>query len=353
MYTADCTPRPIPAASTALRQRGITLVELMVSITIGLLLLAGITLLISQQSSSSNELDKASRQIENGRYAMQLLQQEMQLAGYYGEFSTPPGAPGALPDPCATAVSSIDSALPLHVQGVDSPATGLTGCLADADHVPGTDILVIRRADTTAISPASAVAGQVYIQATQAGYVMGTGSDISVFTLKKKDNTTLADLRKFMVTIFYVSPCNVKGGNSCSSASDNGKPIPTLKRLDLSVNSSGNAAFVETALVEGIENLQIDYGIDSDGDGAPDMIDNDGDGVPDSYNKSPALTDWPNVMTARISLLARNNDISAGYTDTKTYQLGMESVGPFRDAYKRHAFTQVVRFVNPSGRREQ
>ena len=346
MDTADRISHPTPAQSTigtARFQQGMTLVELMVSITIGLLLVAGITLLISQQSSSSNELDKASRQIENGRYAMQLLQQEIQLAGYYGEFSSLPAPPAALPSPCATTVSAIQPALPLFVQGYDSPALGLTSCLANADHVPGTDILVIRHADTTPIPLASAAAGQVYIQATQAAYVMGTGSDTSVFTLKKKDNTTLADLRKFMVTIFYVSPCNVKSGDACSSTSDNGRPIPTLKRLDLSVNSSGTATFVETPLVEGIENLQIDYGIDNDGDGAPD-----------SYNKSPALTDWPNVMTARISLVARNNDPSTGHTDTKTYQLGDEgSVGPFSDGYKRHAFTQVVRFINPSGRREQ
>ena len=66
-------------------QAGLSLVELMISIAIGLALMAGITMLISQQSTASSELNKASRQIENGRYASQVLRDDIELAGYYGE----------------------------------------------------------------------------------------------------------------------------------------------------------------------------------------------------------------------------------------------------------------------------
>jgi type IV pilus assembly protein PilW len=52
-------------------------------------------------------------------------------------------------------------------------------------------------------------------------------------------------------------------------------------------------------------------------------------------------------------LLARNNDITAGYQDTKTYNLGgAGTVGPLNDSYKRHAYNELVRVINPSGRRE-
>src|SRR5512140_3027583 len=97
------------------RQRGMTLIEWMVSITIGLILLAGLAALIAQQSRTQAELDKSSRQIENGRYAMQLMQDDIQLAGYYGEYADPPlptlslsETPARLPKPCSVATDRAD-----------------------------------------------------------------------------------------------------------------------------------------------------------------------------------------------------------------------------------------------------
>ncbi|QDZ27208.1 PilW family protein [Noviherbaspirillum sp. UKPF54] len=340
------------------RHAGLSLVELMVAITIGLLLVLGITTLITQQSSASNELSKSSQQIENGRYAMQLLQDDIELAGYYGEYYNLAAAPATMPDACATAAADLDAAIPLPIQGYDSPSTipdPLSACLSDANHVAGTDILVIRRTDTTSIPIASAAAGQVYLQSgldvsLNFSKVMGTGSDTTVFTLKKKDGS-LAPLRKYLVDIYYVSPCNVPAsGSACTGSSDdNGKPVPTLKRMQLSV-SGGAPAFAVTPLVEGIQNLQLDYGIDTDSDGAPDYY------TSGTYQQdgATALTtaDWANIVTIRINLLARNNETSVGYVDKKTYNLGNAgTVGAFNDGYKRHLFSGIVRVVNPSGRK--
>lgn len=331
------------------RQGGLSLVELMISAAIGLVLLAGITTLIVQQSGIRDELEKSSRQIENGRYAMQILSDDIHHAGFYGQYGSLAAAPATLPDPCATSLAALDPAMTLPIQGYDSPATvpaPLSACLPDANHVAGTDILVIRRAETATTALAGAATGQVYLQTTPASYVLGSGTDTSVFTLKNKDGTTAADLRKFYAHIYFVSPCSqpASGGSTCTgSTDDNGRPIPTLKRLELGV-AGGAAAFSVVPLVEGIENFQLDYGIDTTGDGSPD-----------SYVTAPASTaDWANVMAIRVNLLARNNDPTTGQQDTKTYSLGMAgSVGPFNDAYKRHAYSELVRAINPSGRREQ
>ena len=85
-------------------QRGFTLVELMVSMVLGLLIvLALITLLINVNRNNS-ELSRTNRLIENGRFALQLLQADVAHAGYWGghvrQFDdstgstsvTPPGA---------------------------------------------------------------------------------------------------------------------------------------------------------------------------------------------------------------------------------------------------------------------
>ena len=366
------SPPPLHYPAGNLRhQRGMTLVEWMVSMTIGLILLAGLTTLIAQQSSTQAELEKSSRQIENGRYAMQLLNEDIQMAGYYGEFSNVAGLapPGVLPDPCLKTIVGIETAMAFQVQGYDSLATtsSLLTCINPNDHVPGTDILVVRRvssAESDLLTPAVAAAaagGQIYLQSglTSSGLEftkkMATGATTSEFTLLNKDGT-LASLRKFLVHIYFVSPCSVPSGSNCSNAADGGKPIPTLKMLELS--AAGNATtMITTALVEGIENMQIDYGIDTTGDGSPDG---------QFVATTAAVADWANLVALRVHLLARSTESSAGFVDPKIYSMGfnssaaLQTVTPSTDAYgnnvrsyKRRFFSQLIRVVNPSSRRDQ
>src|SRR3989338_670495 len=80
-------------------QRGLSLVELMISITIGLLILSSLTTLFVNQSRTRAELDKSNRMIDNGRYALELLSDNLKLAGFYGNY-TPSGTPADTPDPC-------------------------------------------------------------------------------------------------------------------------------------------------------------------------------------------------------------------------------------------------------------
>ena len=341
------------ALTSCKREAGLSLIELMIALTLGLLLVAGITTLIARQSSTRAEFEKASRKIENGRYAMQLLKDEIEHAGFYDQFTDTGAAPATLPDPCETVGINLGAALPLALQGYDSLAsiTGVVSCVANANRKPGTDILVVRRADTTTLIPVTAaVAGQPYIQTGQASAnvavtsVVGTGSDTTIFTLLNKDGS-VAKLRKYLVRIYYISPCSTMAGTTCTASDDNGKPIPTLKRLDLGLTAAGATAFNTIPLAEGIENLQLDYGLDSA---------TSPDGSPHTYTTAPNATQWSDVMAVRVNILARNNDATAGYSDTKTYNLGLAgNVAASNDGYKRHVFTALIRATNPSGRRER
>ncbi len=335
--------------SFAARAAGFSLVELMISITIGMLLIAGMATLVSNNSAHRAELEKSSRQIENGRYAMQILSEDLRHAGYYGEYYDLASVPTTLPNPCSTAVADLTADLPLPIQGYDAPTSvpsPLATCLSDADHVTGTDIVVVRRAGT--VVAGSLVAGRTYVQTRSDTIILNDGSaTAATWSLKKKDLTTAADIRQFIVHIYFISPCSVPAsGTSCTGAADDGgNPIPTLKRLELT-DSGGARSMVIVPLVEGIENLQIDYGTDSIGTGAPNH-----------FVMSPAdTTAWGNVVAAQVSLVARNVDATTGFTDSKTYDMGL--AGAFTPAtavkkYKRHAYTQLVRLENPSARREQ
>ena len=240
-------------------------------------------------------------------------------------------------------MSDIAAAIPLHIRGYD--AAGAADDASPPSCVPslktGSDILVIRRVDTSdAVAQTAAVAGTPYLQASQCQYDAPTtpykvdNTPVN-FTLRQRNCTTgsttpYAELRRMMVQIYYVD-----------SENETGDGIPTLKRIELGASGT----LMITPLVEGIEYMQVDYGLDSDSDG-----------VADSYTTCSActVTDWSNVMSAKISVIARNIETSAGYTDTKTYALGLDGTytPAAGDHYKRHAYTQVVRLVNPAGRRE-
>jgi type IV pilus assembly protein PilW len=342
---------PLPARR---RQAGLSLIELMISITIGLLVLAGMLTLIVGQSRARAEIDKSGRQFENGRYALTILQDDIQHAGYYGQYAGVMTPLSALPNPCSIVAADLDAAMPMPLQGYDAPTTvpaPLSACLPNANHVAGTDILVVRRvaADNAPVAVAGAVAGQVYVQATPDAKITALGADTNpgtpaVYTLKQKNGVTPAVLRAYVQHIYYVSPCNVyeAGQTVCTAAADQGRPIPTLKRLELTV-SAGAATLATIPLVDGIENLQLDYGIAANNAGSPTS----------GYVTAPGVADWPNVMTVQVSLIARTTEPSVGYVDAKAYNMGAAgSVGPFSDAYKRHVYTALVRVVNLSSRRE-
>ena len=86
------------------QQAGLSLIELMVSITLGLIILSGVLVVFTNTSASRNEIDRTSRQIENGRYASELITEDLRLAGFYGELdvSTVTPLPASMPgDPCS------------------------------------------------------------------------------------------------------------------------------------------------------------------------------------------------------------------------------------------------------------
>ena len=347
--------------------RGFTLVELMVALTIGLLMLAALVTIFESSSRAHGEFAKVVEQTQNGASAMRLVSDDLAHAGYYGEFHALPAPAGVAPDPCVIGATSLYNALAFPIQGYDAAVSSPLTCLGDNDYVPGTDILVIRRASATALSAASVpITNEVYLQVspTAAEVQFGAGSSPVGTTLKaggtaatifKNDGVSAANIRKYMVRIYFIAPCNMPadGGTSCTGAADDGgNPVPTLKRLELT-SIAGVTGWSIVPLVEGIQDLQIDYGIDN----APAMVNATtgwrGDGVPDVYVTGPGDTDWPNVVSANVRLLARSTQSSAGFSDRKVYDMGLAGTrAAFNDGFKRHLFASAVRLTNVGGRRE-
>lgn len=380
-------------------QRGFSLVELMIAMTIGLLLLTMIALIFQNVSNANKEQFLAAEQLENGRFAMDLITTDVRLAGFYGEFGALPTIGASLPDPCAIPsegdiqVSTTGSPLAFYVQNY--PAASVTAsasipasCTTWIDSAslrPGSDILVVRRLATTALNDAGAVApstvagvGRAYVQTSYdlMSIQYGTGADTNLAlnspplnargtttVLTRKDYsqpatgsppvypTTAAYIRQLQVRVYFVSNCRQGSGTNgkCTSADDT---IPTLKRLELSSNGAAPTMSL-VPLVEGIEFMKVNLGIDNTSSISGRTV----DGIVDSVVATPAsLADWQNIVMAEIHLIARNvNSSSNAYSDTKTYDLGNSiTFTPSGAAahFKRHAFVSRAYIENIGGRRE-
>lgn len=336
-------------------QRGLTLIEFMISVVLGMLLVAALSTLIANQSTTRSEVDRAGRLIENGRYSVQTMSDDLQMAGYWGEVTSAPAVPGTLPDPCSSAVADVQSAMGLPVQGYDDTTytAGTLGCVSNWKS--GTDILVVRFADPDQAPFQSSGAtdlsklndGEVYLQSgltsatnTSFSYDVAAGNsanNAANFPLVNKDGS-IATPRKMVVHIYYVATCDVCSGSGADT-------IPTLKRVELSA-ASGATAMTTATIAEGIEALQLEYGLDTDGDGAPDGS--------DANCSAFTVANFADAMSVKVYLVARATDASPGFTDTKTYTMGTSpSFTPAAaDAgYQRHLFEQSVRLANPSMRR--
>lgn len=345
--------------------RGFSLVELMVAIAIGLLILAALTTIFAGSSKTSSEIERASEQTDNGAYALQVLSDELRNAGYLGEFNGRLLAiPANKPDPCVTDLAGLNSALPVAIQGYDQGA-GAPSCLADVK--ANTDILVIRRTSVCAVGDTGCdpqVSGLPYFQASTCNSTSELGSpsvsnyfaldtDTSHLNLHTKSclSGELAPLRQYRVKIYFIAN-NDKSGDG----------IPTLKVAELAM-SGGALGWSIAPIVEGVENMQLEYGLDAPlaRTGNPVAFAAD----PDSYasctsSSTPTCTAyWANTVALRIHLLVRALTPSPGFTSAKTYAMGLDgagnalTLGPYTDSFKRHVFESQVRINNVAARNLQ
>lgn len=368
------------------RSKGFNLVEIMVAIAIGLLLMLALVTLFVNVTQTNKEMANTNSQIENARFAMQLLESDIQHAGFWGTYlpkfedltltSAPADTPFAVPSVCLPYNTTNwdagykNNILGIPVQTYDAVPAGCEAIILNKKLQ--TDVLVVRHAETCIPGVGNCkaeVAGRLYFQSSLCGDVIEDPvpyilSDVD-FDLHKKDCVALADKRRFISHIYYIR----------DYAQTVGDGIPTLVRSEFDVSGSTPGHQPPLALVEGIEGFRVELGVDSlsETGGAIDYSSgvewadpenwntatNRGDGVPDgNYMHCDTVTpcDDPialaNVVAVKLYVLARSSTPTLGYTDTKTYSLGGQVLGPFNDNFKRHVFTTTVRLVNKAGRRE-
>ncbi len=322
---------------------GFTLVELMIAMTIGVFLLGTLGLVLANNSRTRHELENSIGQIQNARYALQVLSDDLSNAGFYGEAAVPTGSGFPVFCPSAAVLSDLATTpapLTHPIQGANNITTLPDGCSEVDAVLPGNDLIVIRRTSTCAVGATGCdpfVSDMPHLQQPGCGVarlIIATTTQTLTGQTRTCANA-LAPIYRLYNRVYFLSPSNTPGDG-----------IPTLKRADLTP-----AGYVATPIAEGIEHLHFEYGIDNDGFGAA------GYGEPDVYLRAHTVTaaQWTDVMSVRVYLIARNVLPSNTFRDDRTYQLGQEpAITPAttQSTHKRQAYSTTIRLNNLAGRRE-
>ena len=337
------------------RQRGFSLVELMIAMTIGFIVLAGIGYLYVESRQAFRSMDNLSRMQESARYALEIIARDIRMAGYRGCASSSGDFHNTLKD---SGKSAYNFGLPIN--GYDGGGAGWTPALpADTGGLSGLSIL----AGTDAIILRSAFGGGAAVTKepgkTSADIKVATPNDLQIGEIVMVTNCKAA-------SVLQITNLNVSGagqnvvhnvgvltpGNATTDLVENysvsgGEIIKMQSKSYFIRNGAGGrpalwqfdnykpvAAGVNPAeITEGVENMQILYGIDADSNG-----------IVESYTTADLVANWNLVAAVRISLLlAGNDDNVATSAQTYTYDGGSVTAG---DQRLRQVFTTTVSVRN-------
>jgi type IV pilus assembly protein PilW len=317
---------------------GMGLIELMVALVIGLFLILGAVTVYSQSRRTHRTFETVARLQETARYAFDVIEADVRMASYWGLVSHPDfitnraGPEETLPTELAAAETAIGACgsnwaidLDEYVAGWNGPDGYGLDCDAYQDsYRAGTDGLVVRRG--AAAAPGTLVGGRLYIQSTP---VQGT-IFVAQGSCTNPDNAACvpgayppltAETRELDSTVYYVSDVSVGG-----------VPVPALRRKRLATGS-----MLDEEVISGVEDLQIRFGIDSDGDtNADSYVDPQADPVAHGGR----------IVAATIWLRVRAEEPEIGFADDRGYRYADIDEPAPNDTFRRIVVSRTISLYN-------
>jgi type IV pilus assembly protein PilW len=309
-------------------QSGFTLIEIMIALLVGLFLLGGIMQIFINTKQTYRVQDSLSRLQENARYALELLTHDIRLTGYFGcggssvkvIANNPLIAPVAHSGNGTVVVASTITGGNDNAGSFTTPFPALTSSpLSSA--VSGTDALTVQfgescggytTAPMTTVNPNGGTPAKM--STTQScGSNITPGTDISVGTPLVISDCATADIFRAATDTTQNKDTTGTATSAFSKAQYNAgseimlyrsytyyiragsSGVSALWRFDNNKTVVGNQNPGE--IVEGISNMQILYGVDSDSDGTANF-----------YVASASVTDMNLVVSVRITLTAQSID---------------------------------------------
>jgi len=313
-------------------QYGLTLIELMVALAIGSFLVIGSVQIYSQSREAFIINESIARVQETAQFAMDTIEADLRMASNWGRTSRGLAIENrsidgnANPKPLVNVPTDCGASwvldLGMPVDGANNtfnlPCAALGGAQAFSD------LITVRRAT---VNPQPLQAGRLQIQSTRiGGEIFDDGAVPTLFS--PADSAT----HNLMVSSYYVS-----------ANSDLIPGVPTLRRKSLVV-TAGVSSIVDVEIAPGVENLQVQLGIDVDEDNTVDRYVNPGD---DIYNPTAAgYVPGARVITARVWIVVRGVTRENGIIDNYTYQPGDVNLGTYSDDLRRMQVSKTILLRN-------
>jgi type IV pilus assembly protein PilW len=323
--------------------RGMSLVELMLSLTIGLFLIGGAITLYLESRQNMRVTDAIDAMQEDARFALAMIEPDVALANYWGvhNWASTIERRARDIDPITKDVPIPNDCTPTWAIDVDAPVEGQNGvdpgwaCLSAPDYKTGTDILVVRHAEEDAIDAANLELGKMYIRSDQSPRgLLFVGAEPGGFG-------TEAENHVLVTAAYYVRPYTFV---KADGTKDN---IPCLRRIVLA--DGGNAPQVEDdEVMSGVEDFQVQFGVDTDG------INATADSAVNMYvdPDNPVLAQpGVRVRAVRVWMLVRADSTEVGYKDEAHYRYAnvdytIDQRADMPQGYRRLLVTKTVAMRN-------
>lgn len=382
-------------------QQGFGLVEIMIALTLGIIVMLGITTLYNDSSRVLNDVNRATRITETATYAMDLITSDVEAAGFWGEVLAEPTFESirlgdgdfndyrqaesidtsdfSLKAPCVClgtgiravceyndnmgGVVSLDYDVPSPAElvwGMQFPLYGAASAQLNAETVattnrcgafdqakPGSEFVAIRRASTCSATTEAddgcrpvdnayhlQVHGEVDEELAENGgphrgdvLLTNTSSEMTAVMA----DGTVSPVYRYISRVYYVDSDFV------------------LSRIYLD-DLGSTQTYLKEELVDGVELLRFEWGIDSDGDEIDEPEDTDG--VVSRVTNSPEPSEWRGVIGVTVWMVVRAPEPEQGYTDDLTYEIAGASfsVPDGYEKYRRAVFSKTIELVNIAGR---
>ncbi|QOL25774.1 PilW family protein [Thalassotalea sp. LPB0316] len=317
------------------QQFGFSLIEIFISLAVGTVLVAGVLAAFVSMRTTTTETTSFGSLQENGRFAVQLLTEDLIRVGFWGDLSGELTTNKVLQVPAQNAADCVgeganNTSFPQDVGhfreiwGETSNTSNALGCITNA--VQGSDVLQLKRVVSSTLAAADISEDRYYLMTNMNQGAIFAG-DEPVPTI---DNGSIWEYQHY---IYYVREDTV-GGNK----------IPVLVKGLL---RNDNPPILFDPVIDGVEMIRFTYGVDTDNDGVVNAF-------VSADNMTQAL--WDNegdnqILAVTMYVLVRDLYPDFDYENKNTYTLGDISVDFMNangegDNYRRLLFSSTVTLYN-------
>ena len=309
-------------------QKGFTLVEVLISLTVGLMLFSGLLSVFVSTKITTFETATYGELQESGRYALSIISDDLLSQNFFGDFAgsldysmlnsvpTPPNIE-CHGDGQNNGTFPIEAGHFRTLWGVTIKNESVMGCINNAKKT--SDLIQIKRAIATPLTTTS----NSYF------YIISNLSQAEIFTGTHVPRLLNGRVWQYQHHIYYIKE-ELQGRNKV--------PVLMQGRLTKKMTFS--------PIIDGVEIIRFMYGVDVDALGSA------GYGSVDTFLSANDMTatQWDNVnhnrvIAVRVYILVRSILPDIKYVNNNTYHLGDQSF-TYNDHYRRLLFHSTVTLYN-------